>query len=58
MVTAFRESLARRVVLGPFSKSSDPAFVEVRRNPVPEVLRLANVDDLSLGVLVEVDPGR
>jgi 4-hydroxy-2-oxoheptanedioate aldolase len=29
MVAAFRESLGRRVVLGPFSKSSDPAFVEV-----------------------------
>jgi 4-hydroxy-2-oxoheptanedioate aldolase len=29
LVAAFRESLASRVVLGPFSKSSDPAFVEV-----------------------------
>lgn len=29
LVRDFRESVARRVVLGPFSKSTDPAFVEI-----------------------------
>lgn len=29
LVRNFRESVARRVVMGPFSKSTDPAFVEI-----------------------------
>ncbi len=33
-------------------------FMKIRRDPRAQILRLANVDDLALGVLVEVHAGR
>ena len=33
------------------------ALHEIRAHPRPQTLRLADVDDLALGVLVQIDPG-
>jgi hypothetical protein len=35
-----------------------PAFVKIGADPVSQAFRLADIDDLSLGVLVQIHAGR